>query len=191
MLTLAGMPHGGRQRESTTSLISDLLKRTDIRTEEATQLQLWQSRLMLKLGESFDAQQADIGNALSHISARQHDLFQELREEDELSLTQPEGAGEHAAASESLLKHQLKAWARLYFHDPEPQPALLLTHHPLAMDLLQEVYEKLCQPGSLLYCSVCRSPPREQRLPVTEQPLLDKLPQVQSTLSQLMAPLSP
>jgi len=191
MLTLAGMQRGGQQRESSGSLISDLLKRTDIRTEEVTQLQLWQSRLMLKLGEWFDAQQTDIGNALSHITTRQQDLFQELREEDELPpFSQPSEAGQSSAESASMLKHRLKAWARLYFHDLEQTPRLLITRHDLAMELLQEVYEKIRRQEATalirlqLPCLALRESPNAQ-------PLLQKLPRLQATLSQLMTPLAP
>jgi hypothetical protein len=190
MLTLAGLQRGGQQRESSGSLISDLLKRTDIRTEEVAQLQLWQSRLMLKLGEWFDAQQTDIGSALSHITTRQQDLFQELREEDELPFSQPSEAGQSSAESASMLKHRLKAWARLYFHDLEQTPRLLITRHALAMELLQEVYEKIRrQEASVLVslplpCLALRESPGAQ-------PLLQKLPRLQAALSQLMAPLAP
>lgn len=189
MLTLAGMPRGGRQKESTTSLISDLLKRTDIRTDEETQLQLWQSRLMLKLGEFFDSQQSAIGSALSHISERQQDLFQELREEEELPFT-PTGASKQVSAeSQSMLQHRLKAWARLYFHAPQQPPALLITRHALAMELLQEAYEKLSKQEALPLLSL-PLPQVDPKDTPSVQPLIQQLPGLQSTLAQTGGPLS-
>ncbi len=190
MLTLAGLNRGGEQRESTHALIADLLQRTDIREKEEQQLQLWQSRLVLKLGEWFDQQQADIDHALERIVSRQNTLLQELREEEEdnpFSLTA--GLGESSRASDPLLRHRLKAWARLCFHDQQKPPGLLVTGEAMAMEVLQEVYEKLCKQAAptLLRLALPLTAGEKTKSPV---PLVSSLPELEALVQQLSEPLS-
>jgi len=189
MLTLAGLHRGGEQRESTHALISDLLQRTDIREKQEEQLQLWQSRLMLKLGEWFDLQQTEIDTTLSHIASRQNALLQELREEDENPFSFTAGLGESTHGSEDMLRHRLKAWTKLCMHDQDQPQGILVTRHDLAMELLQEVYEKLSgQTASALL---------DLELPLagdddtpTNAPLISGLPALQELLLKMMEPLA-
>ncbi|MDD2464507.1 MAG: hypothetical protein PHI97_10975 [Desulfobulbus sp.] len=190
MLTLAGLNRGHEKRESAHTLIAELLQRTDIREKEEELLQLWQSRLLLKLGESYDLQQADIGTALTHIASRQNTLLQELREEEDNPFGLTSGFGESTREADSMLRHRLKAWCRLYFHDQSPAPSLLVTRQGMAMELLQEVYEKLC--GRLAEPLVSLDVPLvggEDTLAAT--PLINQVAPLQKALTQVMQPLAP
>jgi len=143
MLTLAGLSH--RERiETKNSIITNLLKNGNIdNRNEEEELLLWQSRLMLKLGEFFDAEQADLNKALRNITSRQDDLLAELREETDspFSLTASLHASGHL--TDGILQHRLKAWSRLFFHDaPRGQPQVFITRHETVLDTLQEAYEK-------------------------------------------------
>ncbi|MGE4558599.1 MAG: hypothetical protein AB7E77_00220 [Desulfobulbus sp.] len=190
MLTLAGMQRDREQRESTHALMADLLQRTDIREKEEEQLQLWQSRLMLKLGEWYDLQQADIDSTLNHIASRQDALVQALREEEETTFSLPAGAGESSREPESLLRHRLKAWSRLCFHDQSQAPGILVTCHNMALELLQEVYEKLQgQPAQTLVS--LDLPENSGDAPPTASPLCAQVPALRQAVADMMHPLAP
>lgn len=188
MLTLAGLSRGGGQRESTHSLISDLLQRTDIREKQEEQLQLWQSRLMLKLGEWHDLQRADIDTTLSHIASRQNDLLRELRDEHENPFSFTAELGESARESEDMLRHRLKAWTRLCMHDRSQPRGILVTRHGLAMELLQDVYEKISgqTANSLLSLDLPLRGDDESQI---DAPLSNALPALQAMILTLMEPL--
>jgi hypothetical protein len=142
MLTLAGL-NRRNQPESHHSLLSGLLQRSDIREQKETELLLWQSRLIVKLGELFDIEQAELSKALREIAHRQDSLLAELCEEEENPFVLPASVQDANQETDGILRHRLKAWTRLCFHDANPVPGLLITRHRTAMDLLQEVYEKL------------------------------------------------
>lgn len=190
MLTLAGMQRDREQRESTHALMAGLLQRTDIREQEEEQLQLWQSRLMLKLGEWYDLQQADIDSTLDHIASRQEALLQALREEEETTFSLPAGTGESSPEPESLLRHRLKAWSRLCFHAQSEAPGILVTRHSMAMELLQEVYEKLHgQPAKILVS--LDLPGNTGEAPPTAPPLCAQVPLLRQAVAGMMQPLAP
>ena len=143
MLTLAGLSRRG-QAETKNSILTNLLKigKIDSRNEEE-ELLLWQSRLMLKLGEFFDAEQTELNEALRNITNRQDDLFAELREETDNPFSLTAGLQGSGHQADAILQHRLKAWSRLYFHaPPQPQPQVFITDNETVLDTLQEVFEK-------------------------------------------------
>jgi len=141
MLTLAGLNRRD-QPQSHRSILSDLLQRSDIKEQQATELLLWQSRLIVNLGEFYDIEQAELHSALDAITRRQDSLLAELCEEEENPFVLPTSPQNGGQETDGILRHRLKAWTRLCFHGGHPAPGLLVTRHRTAMDLLQEVYEK-------------------------------------------------
>ena len=161
MLTLAGLNRRD-QPESKHSILSNLLQRSDIKEQEEAKLLLWQSRLILKLGEFFDEEQGELNKALREITNQQDTLLADLCEEEDNPFVLPAGMQNNGQETDGLLRHRLKAWSRLCFHDGNPAPGLLVTGHGAAMDLLQEVYEKLHRQSARLLVRLelpCGTPP--------------------------------
>lgn len=154
MLTLAGLPQR-RGTESKNAILTTLLQSGNIesRKEEEEELLLWQSRLMLKLGEFFDAEQAAVNEALQKITSRQGDLLAELREETDNPFSLPASLHDSDHETDGILRHRLKAWSRLYFHGPT-QPQIFVTCHEAAIDTLQEVFEKNHRQSATLIASL-------------------------------------
>ena len=143
MLTLAGLSRRD-QTETKNSILTNLLKigNIDSRNEDE-ELLLWQSRLMLKLGEFFDAEQDELNEALHNITNRQDDLLAELREETDNPFSLTAGLQDSGHKADPILQHRLKAWSRLYFHGtPQSRPQVFITAHEAVLDTLQEVFEK-------------------------------------------------
>lgn len=140
MLTLAEM-HQGRGVESSSAILSGLMPGRDGQEDDAL---LWQSRLVLKLGELHDREQAEILEAMQRISKEQEELLAALREDDDQPFALTAGLEEPAQEGTSMLEHRLRAFTRLYLAGSgHSQPGLALTGHPAAMEILKETYE-LC-----------------------------------------------
>jgi len=190
MLTLAGM-NGRKKTESKNEILATLLQsgNIDSNKEEEDQL-LWQSRLMLKLGEFFDAEQADLNEALHNITSRQDDLLAELREETDNPFSLPTRLYDSDYKTEGILQHRLKAWTRLYFRGPAPtQAQVLITCHEAVMDTLVEVFEKNHRQSAIRFASLNlparRDPSTANSL--ASDPLIDKCPSLQAALTALTA----
>lgn len=144
MLTLAGL-NRREQTETKNSILTNLLKsgKIDSRNEEE-ELLLWQSRLMLKLGEVFDAEQTELNEALRNISSRQDDLLAELREETDNPFSLTAGLQPSGHRTEAIMQHRLRAWSRLSFHGTiqQARPQVFITSHEAVLDTLQEVFER-------------------------------------------------
>ena len=168
MATLAGL--GRRDHpESAAAILSGLLRGADIREQEQTMLMLWQSRLMIELGESYDIEQAELHSALGAIAQRQDSLFAELREEENFFVV-PVAGQDHSTETDSILRHRLRAWTRLCFHHNLPAPGLLVCHHHAAVDLLQEVYERKWGQSARLLASLAIPKTSAQATDVGESP---------------------
>ena len=130
------------------SIVGTLLKTGSIddRNQEKLQLLLWQARLLLKLGENYDAVQLDLQRDLERIGRKESGLFAELREEQhepwELTRTITAAAG-HGDGLQTL---RFKAWSRLFcLGDRAPDPDCFITTNQDGADLLAEQYERLRQ----------------------------------------------
>ncbi len=142
-LSLAGL--GSRKSESKTTIISTLLKQTGIENSIDEQLMqvLWQARLVLKLGESFDLEQAELKKNLERISARENGLVEELRKEDNqpFSLTTSLSAADAQPDGQQRLR--LKAWSRLFgLGEKRISAGAFVTSSRDSFDLLIEQYEQ-------------------------------------------------
>ena len=129
--------------ESGSAILRDVLKRGEIGDRDETHLLLWQSRLILKLGEWYDLDQADLSRALQAIEAKQESLLAELCEDADTPFTLAAEMHDAGQDNDSILRHRLKAWTRLCFSGSHDAPGIPITRHSAAMELLQEVYEKL------------------------------------------------
>jgi len=141
MLALAGLSRR-HEEESKNSIIAQLLRTGGIdRLQEEEDQVLWQSRLILKLGEFLAVEQADLDRSLRRITSRQDALLAALREEDD-TLFAPALAGPATGLdTEAILQHRLKAWIRLAASGPlSAEPQVFITRHAAAFDRLQEVY---------------------------------------------------
>jgi hypothetical protein len=189
MLTLAGLHGRGDQQESSHALVADLLRRTDIREREADNLLLWQSRLVLKLGEWHDRQQAEITSTLDHIAARQDALLKELREEEDNPFSLTAELADVSREADILLQNRLKAWCRLFGYATDSQPMMAVTAHASAMDLLVEIFESRHRTPTMRVGSL--------ELPLTaaeplgeKQRLVDLFPELGQTILQLAGALA-
>jgi len=144
MLTLAALNRRDIP-ESNASIVSNLLQRSNIKEQEETELLLWQSRLILKLGEIFDSEQAELSAALREIADRQNTLLAELCEEESTPFVLPVTSQKTVQETNGMLHHRLRAWSRLCMHTGHRPSGILVTRHRAAMDLLQEVFEKRCR----------------------------------------------
>ena len=90
----AGLGNMVRPNEQEHAIMDTLLRQTGIRTgsgehtpqaekgqeKNASSVRLWQARLLLKLGESVDRNQAEIRRNLDRMTRQQEDLLKDLRE---------------------------------------------------------------------------------------------------------------
>ncbi len=192
MLTLAELNRQDRT-ESQHSILANLLQRSNIAgKKEEDALLLWQSRLILKLGEFIDTEQVELNQTLRKISGQQDALLAELRDEEEedmlLSLTA--SIQESSFKTEGILRHRLKAWSRLYFNGTPPvPPQIYITPHGAAIDTLLEVYEKNHRQSAQQVASLelpvgsSQSSPH----PLSLQPLVEQCPALHSALAALTA----
>ena len=188
MLTVAGLQRS-EQVESSQDLVTDLLKRSDIRSREEEQVQLWQARLMLKLGEWHDRQQADIATALGDITSRQQRLLQELREEDDNSFALTAEITGHSREEEAMQRNRLKAWIRLALHAQDLPAALPITSHAAVLDLLQEIFEKRSTTAAKPLAGLAL--PLLSGTAAAGAPLIEQLPELKAALAALTLPCPP
>ncbi|MCL2458404.1 MAG: hypothetical protein FWF31_06045 [Desulfobulbus sp.] len=162
MTTLAGL---GRRDypEPHHAILTSLLRGADIQEQEKTELMLWQSRLMLELGEAYDIGQTELSDALRTIARRQDTLFAELCEEEENPFALPAAGQDDGPEADAILRHRLKAWTRLCFHGDRTAPGLLVSSHRTAIDLLQEVYEKRWRQSARLLAKIAIPVPDEDQ----------------------------
>ncbi len=161
----AGLGNMVRPNEQEQSIMDTLLHQTGIRAgskdntleprkgqeKNASSALLWQARLLLKLGESLDRNQADIRRDLDRMTRQQGELFRELRKGQE---------GEHAEYTEFTelvsplfstdneisLKQQrlrLKAWSRLFALSPDRfETTAFISQSPDTVEALLEYYRQ-------------------------------------------------
>ena len=131
--------------------------------KNASSVLLWQARLLLKLGESVDKQQADIRNNLARVSQQQEALLRELRTEQrkgegdrvDLSLfnTLPTLARNARNSSDDIPVEQqrlrLKAWSRLFFLSKSTfEQTVFISQSSDAIEALLEHYQQATGTGT-------------------------------------------
>lgn len=146
-LSLAGL---GRhtESESKTTIISTLYQqksRTD-RHDDQRDMVLWQARLVLALGETYDKEQNALQKNLARISSREQGLLDELRKEDRQPFSLTRKLTSLAEKTDRQLKLRLKAWSRLFgLGNKQPVFSLFLTTNHDAFHFLLEHAEATLQ----------------------------------------------
>jgi hypothetical protein len=154
----AGAIPVGQENEQEYSIIDTLLKQTGIRSKRkehtpeaekgqgknSSQHRLWQARMLLKLGESIDIQQAEVRNNLARMTRQQDEILTMLRR-----------AGEEGAKSafdqaimvtdEVSLEQQrlrLRAWSRLFaLSEVNFEHTVFISLYSEAVEALVELYQ--------------------------------------------------
>ncbi len=148
-LSLASLSAGSRpEQESRSSILTSLLRSHGIedRQKEKLALLLWQARLVLKLGEFFDAEQESLRLEMQKISEKQRKMFSGLSNGPDrpFSLTEQLSSSSSAAAADNWQRLRLRAWARIFaLGRPFTEaPAIFITQSRDAVDRLVEEYER-------------------------------------------------
>ncbi|MCI5119588.1 MAG: hypothetical protein D3913_16960, partial [Candidatus Electrothrix sp. LOE1_4_5] len=173
--------------------------------KNASSVLLWQARLLLKLGESVDKQQADIRTNLTRMSQQQEALLRELRKE------QREGEGDRvdvdlfntlptlASIPVEQQRLRLKAWSRLFFLSKSTfEQTVFISQSSDAIEALLEHYQQATGTGTVE--QILRLPLPALSAPVVEEKeqeqkndllaaLLAQRNQFQQEASTLLAPI--
>lgn len=139
-LSLAGLGRHS-ESESKTTIISTLFQQKALadRQDEQRIMVLWQARLVLALGETFDNEQNALQKNLARISSREQGLLDELRKEEEQPFSLTRKLSSHGEKTDRQLKLRLKAWSRLFgLGDKQHSFSLFLTTNHNAFHLLLE-----------------------------------------------------
>ena len=186
MLTLAGL-NRRNQPETRQTIVGDLLRRSDIRAEQDLEQMLWQSRLIVKLGEIYDIEQAGLRQALGEISSRQEKLLAALCDDEDNPFARSADNQDLNQETDGTLRHRLRAWTRLCFHGDNSIPGLLITRHRTAVNLLQEVYEKRWRQSSRLIATMDIPEFGNGSAPwlTTEPPLAEQCPNLTIALAAM------
>ena len=186
MTTLAGL--GRRDNpEPPHAILTSLLHGADIKEQEKTEMMLWQSRLMLELGEAYDIEQTELSDALRAIAHRQDSLFAELCEEEENPFALPAAGQDDGPEADTIFRHRLKAWTRLCFHAGRTAPGLLVSRHRTALDLLQEVYEKRWRQSARLLAEIAIPVAAEAQEAGYDEPDRRQCPDLDRLLAEIAA----
>ncbi len=143
MLTVAGMQRRD-QGEKRRDIVSRLLNSAAIGPSDEEERVLWQARLVLKLAEIREIEQAELDAAMAQIVRRQEVLLAELREEGDEVFALTERLAEGSRQAEAALPHRLKAWSHLCFRGPVHEwHRFMVTGYEAALEALAESYERL------------------------------------------------
>ncbi|WLE98315.1 MAG: hypothetical protein QTN59_05650 [Candidatus Electrothrix communis] len=158
----AGLGHMIRPNEQEKSIMDTLLHQTGIgagsrdntpepgkgQEKNASSVLLWQARLLLKLGESLDQNQAEIRRDLDRMTRQQEELFRELRKERKEEEGEPPGLAFPLfdTDNELSLKQQrlrLKAWSRLFALSPDQfETTAFISSSPDTVEALLKHYRQ-------------------------------------------------
>ena len=188
-LSLSGIGRGGRSKsESKNSIIESLLQSKSVaeQKQEEQEMLLWQARLLLKLGEIFDADQLELQRDLDKISQLESSLFSELRKEqgEPFSLTQTISSA--SGHTDGLQRLRLKAWSRVYCLGGESQEAChcFVTTNKDAVELLVDEYEQLRERNAQRFLEVLLASRKSGAFPLEslqglqQQEIFDRLQDV-------------
>lgn len=144
-VSLAGISTGSQPgSETKTSILSNLLSGHGINnvSQQMVEKLLWQARLILKLGEQFDAEQQAMSENMRLIQQQEKHLFSGMvKEENPFSLTGK--LTSLVSDTERMQRLRLKAWSRLFAFGSAPLSgnAFVSTDQD-AVDRLCEEYER-------------------------------------------------
>lgn len=138
----------GRQAggESRSSILSALLTGhgIDNSAKKLREKTLWQARLILKLGEKFDADQQELFEDFAELNRKEKELFSGLSREAESPFGMTERLQSPIADAARMQRLRLKAWARLFALGTVPLAGsgVFVTTDPEGVDRLAEEYQR-------------------------------------------------
>jgi hypothetical protein len=147
-VSLASIPTGSRPgTESRTSILSSLLSGHGIDSSKDEQREnlLWQARLLLKLGEQYDADQQKIAEDLDNFNISEQDLFSGIANESSSPFSLTGKLTSLVSNTDGMQRLRLKAWARLFAFGSNPLEGsrFFVSTNPDAVDRLGEEYERI------------------------------------------------
>ncbi|WP_163339113.1 hypothetical protein [Desulfopila sp. IMCC35008] len=146
--------------DSSRSIVSTLLGKTETKEDEddIRNNELWQSRLILKIGEQLDREEEEVAVRMALLDDDEQGLFKtlqgELDEEEETLFGELLDLKSRLnKPSATSVATRLKAWSRIYRESTASLPTIYLTHLEDAADHLLEEYENKMQlpPVELLH----------------------------------------
>ncbi|MDW7772568.1 MAG: hypothetical protein SCH71_06720 [Desulfobulbaceae bacterium] len=147
-LSLAGMGSSAKGTETKGSILSALLGSHGIQQDrrDGREMVLWQSRLILMLGEFFDENQRQLSGEMKKIRDREKGILDELRRESEYSYTLTQQLFTGSAEEGDQQRLRLSAWARIFAlgEDSPENCRVFITGNNDAYERLAEVYERDC-----------------------------------------------
>jgi hypothetical protein len=116
--------------------------------QEDRDLQLWQARLVLKIGEILDREEEEVAMQMAVLEDEEDGLFKtlqgELEDEEESLFEELQQLKETISRpTATTIKNRLGAWSRLYRAGTVTSQKIWLTHMEEAADILLEKYEDL------------------------------------------------
>jgi len=170
-VALAGISSASRREaESRKSILSSILSggTANASDQDEAARMLWQARLVLKLGELYDAEEGELLAELRRIRAREEHLLRELRSGEDtpfVTTVQPEAVG---TGREKMQKLRCTAWAKLFAlgADRTAAGSIFLTGDRDGLDMLLERYESLAgrRATHLLDCLLPAGHPQGEEL---------------------------
>lgn len=171
-VTLASIGTTG-DTETKGTILSNLLNSHGIRQVKPDRktMILWQSRLILKLGELYDENQQILRDEMARIRERERGLIEELRRESEHSYMSTEKLFSGSVEDEDQQRLRLKAWARVFtLGQNTPEGCrIFVTADKDACDRLAEEYERV--KGAI--------PEKLNSLPLPARPAGDEIPSIE------------
>lgn len=129
-------------------IVSSLLGRHGVagQPRNDSEEQLWQARLVLKIGEILDREEEEVAMHMALLDDEEENVFKALQgeteDEEESLFTELRQLKEKLSRpSAATIKNRLAAWSRLYLADQAIAPGIWLTHMVEAADILHERYE--------------------------------------------------
>jgi hypothetical protein len=158
-VALAGISSAGRREaESKTSILSRLLSGGGLAAADGDKaaLLLWQARLVLKLGEMYDAEQEQLNAELWKIKEEEEHLLSRLRSEAEFPFALTRQISSVSPERKEMPMLRCRSWARIFALGPVRPDAdnIFLSGDGDAVDSLLEQYEKRTgrRPERLMSC---------------------------------------
>lgn len=134
--------------DSSRGIITSLLGSHSVApvSKEDIDLQLWQARLVLKIGEILDREEEEVAMQMALLEDEEDSLFRtlqgEMEEEDESLFEELQQLKETISRpTATAIKNRLGAWSRLYRAGEVSGQKIWLTHMEEAADILLEKFE--------------------------------------------------
>ena len=153
-LTMAAMTAPRQQDDdSPQAILSSLLGRPDRKSDrekEDPQQDLWQARLVLKIGEILDREEEEIARDLLALDEDEHSLYTRLHGEDLAAADEDDNPladlidikARVRQPATGTIRNRFRAWKQLFLSGDLPTWRIWATHWPDAADIVLEAAER-------------------------------------------------